>query len=140
MMSSLRYLTNLYLVTTLLAWFPTGARGAVLCLEPNGRIAFEPRDICCATPAAYSTGDVTPQGPDVAPDACGPCLDIHLGGSDGRIAPGQDTVLRPPLVSHAIAGAGNLVTTMLAAHNVDLGPFPGPPPIVPPARTTILRN
>lgn len=140
MMSSLRHLTNLYLVTSLLAWFPAGAKAGVLCLEPNGRIVFEQGGICCGTASTYSAADVASRELDVASDACGPCVDIRLGGPDGRIALGQVTVLRPPLASHAIAGPGNLVMTMLAAHKVDLGPLTDWPPRVPPARTTILRN
>jgi hypothetical protein len=140
MMRPLRHLTNVYLVMSLLAWIPMGARASVLCLEPSGRIVFEEGGACCAKAATYSTGDVASQGPDVAPDACGPCLDIRLGGPDGRIAPGQVTVLRPPLANQAIAGSGNLVTMLLAAHKVDLGPLPDAPPIILPARTTILRN
>jgi hypothetical protein len=140
MMTCVRHLTNLYLVMSLLAWFPTGADAAVLCLEPNGRLIIDLGGVCCASPTSYSTDSGALREPVAGPDDCGPCLDIDLGGPDGQVAPGQLTVSSPPAFGHVIAGSYCPGTMLLTSHRVAPGPLPDPPPLVPPSRSIILRS
>ncbi len=88
-----RHLTSLYLVTSLLAWLPAGANGTVLCFEPDGTVCIEDGSVCCSTSRASSVRALAPSAAEA--DACGPCIDVQLGGQTGRPAPVVSSVPAP---------------------------------------------
>ena len=109
----LRCLTSLYLVASLLACLPVGARGAALCLESGGRIVIEQSTACCMDQTAYENGFGSSGDLGEAPDACGPCVDIQLRGSEAGTARGATSVDRPLAATLAILEPRNLAASLL---------------------------
>lgn len=92
----LRQLTSVSLVASLLAWFPSGATGSVVCFEPDGSVRLEAGVSCCAPGDAASVGE---QRTDrVTEDECGACFDVQLGGPTGHLATSVARV-SPPLLA-----------------------------------------
>ena len=139
MRTFVRHLTCFYLVTSLLTWFPMGAGGAVLCLEPNGRIAVEESTACCTPASAYVNAPEASDGVGV-PDACGPCVDIQLGHSDGGVVCSQGSASRVPSSPHTIDASGDFAIVFPPLRTFGPRSLPDPTSLRPQLRSTILRN
>ena len=135
-----RRATSLYLVMSLLAWFPMGAKGAVLCLEPNGRVVVEAGRDCCVASAAYSADQEAIGGFDVEPGSCGPCVDIQLGSSAATAARTAVGVARPLPASLVSVCPGELAAVIISPPQLPSSSRSNLRSTDSPIRSTILRN
>ena len=140
MRTPIRHATSLYLLTSLLAWFPMGAKGLVLCLEPNGRVVLEAWRDCCVARAAYSADNEAIGGFDVGPSSCGPCVDIQLGSAAARAVRTAVGVARPLPASLASVCPGELAALIISPPQLASSPRSNLRSTDSPIRTTILRN
>ena len=139
MRTFVRQLICIYLVTSLLASFPMGARGAVLCLEASGSISVEESAVCCTPASAYVNA---PEASDAVgvPDTCGPCADIQLGHSDGGVVCSQGSASRVPSRPHTIDACGDFAMAFPSLRIFGPRSLTDPTSLRPQLRSAILRN
>ena len=136
----MRYLLCLYLVTSLLAWFPKGPRGAVLCFETTGRVVVEEATACCWDRAASEKDQDSSASLNAIPDACGPCVDVQLGSCESGLVRGSTPVMRPLSADAAIVHPGELTAALLAPRAFEAQPSHGRAGSGSQLRYNILRN
>ena len=141
MRSSFHFAVQLYLALAVLAGVPAGASRSVLCIAPNGHVAFEMGEGRCADYAPFAGGTLENAGVCTAPDGCGDCVDVPVGKQVWSSARHGTSVasLRAPQATPAVVAVSD---AELFAFSSPSAVARGTPtrPSFPPTRTTILRN